>query len=151
MAEGQSAIEGADLALRIAESVERFLINYSGRRNLDRKKIIRTLLRHLKSENPEYNVVIIEHGCGFYTNLIDNIYKKEIELQDIITKFKFEIILFKEGTISIIHGVEDGKRWGCLGNIDWNRVELIAATGANIFVFDEPDKTRVYEIKPRSR
>ena len=73
MAEGQSAIEGADLALRIAESVERFLINYSGRRNLDRKKIIRTLLRHLKSENPEYNVVIIEHGCGFYTNLIDNI------------------------------------------------------------------------------
>ena len=38
-----------------------------------------------------------------------------------------------------------------MGNIDWNRVELIAATGANIFVFNEPDITRVYEIKPRSK
>jgi hypothetical protein len=151
MAEGNSAVERTELALNIAESIERFLRNYSGRRNLDRKKIIRTLLRHLKFENPEYNVVVIEHGCGFYTDLIDNIYKQEIELQDLITKFKFEILLFKKGTLSVIHGVEDVKRWGCLGNIDWNKVKFIDATGANIFVFDEPDITRVYEIKPRSR
>jgi hypothetical protein len=141
----------AEVAIRISESIGKFLLAYSKRQNLNRKKIIRTILRHLKSEYPEYNIVVLEQGIGFYDNLVDNVFKKNFDIQDLITKFKIEILLFKKGTISILNDVDNGKKWGCLGNIDWNKVAAIDATGNNIFAFDEPDITKVYEIIPRKK
>jgi len=143
--------QAANFVLRLTETVERFVTTYAGRRNLDRKRIIRTLLRHLRLESPDYNIVIYEKGLGFYTSLVDNIFKKDIEMQDLFSKFKFEILLFKSGTISILHGVEDGRKWGCIGNIDFNRMSICPATRANVMIFNEPDIARNYDLRPIDR
>ena len=50
--------KNAELSTEISTSIKNMVRNYKSRSNLHRKTIIRTLLRHIRSDYPQYNVVI---------------------------------------------------------------------------------------------
>jgi hypothetical protein len=139
-----------ELTIKIAESIKNAIKSLNLSRNLDRKLIIRSLLRHCRADYPDYNVAIFEPDISFYPNLKDKIFEEQFELQDLVRKFKFKIVLFKAGTISLLHGLNNAKRWGIFGNIDKDKTEFIEATNQNIYVFDEPQPNVKYNILPDS-
>ena len=139
-----------ELTIKIAESIKNAIKSLHLSRNLDRKLIIRSLLRHCRAEHPDYNVAIFEPDIAFYPNLKDKIYEEQFELQDLVRKFKFKIFFFKTGTITLLHGLNNAKRWGIFGNIDQDKTEFIEATNQNIYVFDEPKPDVKYNIVPDS-
>jgi len=103
------------LKLDIGKAIQKFVGNIHARHWLDRKTIIRSLLRHCRDTEPAYNVVIFE-AQNLFTSFdeADDIYEEEIEMQDFLTKFKFTVCLFKKGTLTVVHGIHDGARWGIL-------------------------------------
>ena len=140
-----------ELTMKIAESIKNAIQKMHLSRNLDRKMIIRSLLRHCRSDHPDYNVAIFEPDIAFYPNLKDKIYEEQFELQDLIRKFRFKVVFFKTGTITLLHGLENGKRWGIFGNIDKDKTKFIEATNQNVYVFDEPKPNEKYNIVPDSK
>jgi len=81
------------------------------RHNLKRQEIIRALLKQCRSKFPLYNVVIAEQG--FANFLVENIIIDEkFEMQDVVRRFKFRLVVFKTGSVSILSDVLDGKIWG---------------------------------------
>jgi len=140
-----------ELTMKIAESIKNAIQKMHLSRNLDRKMIIRSLLRHCRSDHPDYNVAIFEPDNAFYPNLKDKIYEEQFELQDLIRKFRFKVVFFKTGTITLLHGLDNGKRWGIFGNIDKDKTKFIEATNQNVYVFDEPKPNEKYNIVPDSK
>jgi len=139
-----------ELSIKIGQSIKEGIQSLHLSRNLDRQLIIRSLLRHCRSIYPDYNVAIFEPGLAF-THFRDKIFEEQFELQDLVRKFKFIIVFFKSGTISILHGLENGKRWGIFGNIDHDQTDFIEATSQNVYVFDEPQAGIKYKIIPESK
>jgi len=68
-------------------------------------------------------------------------------VQDLLFKFKFKVLLFKKGVISILHGLGNGNKWGCCGKLNWKEMENAGSLG-NIFIFEEPQKDEKYDIFP---
>ena len=60
-------------------------------------------------------------------------------------------MFFKTGTITLLHGLDNGKRWGIFGNIDKDKTKFIEATNQNVYVFDEPKPNEKYNIVPDSK
>jgi len=106
---------GVRLVEDVAILIGKALSNFHPHHNLDRTKVIRTLCRTCRQAYPDYNVVVFELGHVMYVKLDDLIYEQEHELQDLITKFRFKILLFKKGGISLPNGykgVKNGSKWG---------------------------------------
>jgi len=100
---------GAD----IAKLIVFVLKNFHPGHNLGRTKVIRTLCHACRQAYPNYNVVVFELGhVIMYIQLDDIIYEQEHEMQDLIGMFKFKILLFEKGEISILKGVKDATKWG---------------------------------------
>ncbi len=55
-------------------------------------------------------------------------------MQDLLFKFKFKVLLFKKGVISILHGLGNGNKWGCCGKLNWKEMENAGSLG-NIFIY----------------
>ena len=104
--------KNAELSTEISTSIKNMVRNYKSRSNLHRKTIIRTLLRHIRSDYPQYNVVISEPGQLYATNFVDKILEEQYKMQDLIFKFRFQILVFKKAKISVLHHIKKGKKWG---------------------------------------
>jgi len=106
---------GVLLVEDIAKCIGKALSNFHPNHNLDRTRVIRTLCRTCRQAYPDYNVVIFELGHVMSIKLDNLIYEQEHELQDLIRKFRFKILIFKEGGICILNGrkaIVDDSKWG---------------------------------------
>ena len=113
----------ASEAFSVASEVIAFL-NYlrneiHPRQSINRQDVIRTLLYQCRSNFPGYNAVIAELGCANFSFIQpnDKLIDEDFERQDLMSKFKFKLVVFKKGSVSIIHGINDVKKWGILFSI----------------------------------
>lgn len=81
------------------------------RHNLDRQNIIRTLLYQAKDTFPGYNAAVFEKDIA-NVNLNEYIFDEGIEMQDLFSKFKIRIVIFKKGSMAILYSLNNGNRWG---------------------------------------
>jgi len=83
------------------------------RQNINRQDLIRTLLYQCRSNFPDHNAVVAELGTvNFFIQPNDKLIDEDLERQDLFSKFKFKLVVFRKGSVSIIHGINDVKRWG---------------------------------------
>ena len=105
------------MALEATNKVASFL-NYLRnevipRQSSNRQDIIRALLNECQIEFPDFNAVVAELGTvNFFIQPNDKLIDEDLERQDLFSKFKFKLAVFRKGSVSIIHGINDVKRWG---------------------------------------
>ena len=120
----------ASEAFSVASEVIAFL-NYlrneiHPRQSINRQDVIRTLLYQCRSNFPGYNAVIAELGCAnFFIQPNDKLIDEDFERQDLMSKFKFKLVVFKKGSVSIMHGINDVKKWGILFSILLKKYNLV--------------------------
>ncbi len=103
-------IEAINTFLEYANELRKEYSN-EPRHNLNRSEIIRALLHQCRDKFPLYNAVIVEQT--FSNFFVENkIIDENFEMQDVVRKFKFRLVVFKTGSVSILCNVLDGKIWG---------------------------------------
>jgi len=100
-----------DSVSNIVEKISDYIGKLHFDRNLDRQDVIRSILYQLRLNFQKHNAVIVEKDIS-WPNLNEIILKKDFKIQDLKGFFEFEVIVFKEGNITIFHSYGDGKKWG---------------------------------------
>jgi len=59
----------------------------------------------------KHNAVIVEKGISF-PMLNGVILQKDFKIQDLKDFFEIDVLVFKDGNITIFHNYGDGKKWG---------------------------------------
>lgn len=109
--EAAAGVLVANQAQHILQFTQEIVRSIHLNHNLNRRDLIRTLLRQCRHEFPKYNVAIFEEQFAMIMSN-DIIYNKSHELQDLISKFKFRLVIFGKGSISVLGDRHNGKRWG---------------------------------------